>query len=82
VCACVRVGGSPVARRVIGGVCLASIKELDFSVAALFAACLANVFAAFRSNENKKLMETPGLKERIGSVGNQVRPPRPASRVP
>jgi solute carrier family 35 protein E1 len=56
---------------VIGGVCLASIKELDFSVAALFAACLANVFAAFRSNENKKLMETPGLKERIGSVGNQ-----------
>jgi len=56
---------------VIGGVCLASIKELDFSVAALFAACIANVFAAFRSNENKKLMETPGLKERIGSVGNQ-----------
>eukprot|EP00316_Scyphosphaera_apsteinii_P021279 CAMPEP_0119308922 /NCGR_PEP_ID=MMETSP1333-20130426/12903_1 /TAXON_ID=418940 /ORGANISM="Scyphosphaera apsteinii, Strain RCC1455" /LENGTH=361 /DNA_ID=CAMNT_0007312801 /DNA_START=24 /DNA_END=1109 /DNA_ORIENTATION=+ len=56
---------------VIGGVCLASVKELDFSVAALFAACVANIFAAFRSNENKKLMETPGLKTRIGSTGNQ-----------
>jgi len=56
---------------VIGGVCLASIKELDFSVMALFAACVANVFAAFRANENKKLMDTEGLKQRIGSVGNQ-----------
>ncbi len=43
----------------------------DFSVWALLAACIANVFAAFRSNENKKLMDTPGLKERIGSTGNQ-----------
>ena len=33
---------------------------------------VANLFAAFRSNENKKLMDTPGLKDRIGSVGNQV----------
>ena len=56
---------------VIGGVCLASLKELDFSVWALLAACLANVFAAFRANENKKLMDTPGLSDRIGSVGNQ-----------
>jgi len=56
---------------VIGGVCLASIKELDFSVWALLAACLANVFAAFRANENKKLMDTAGLKDRIGSTGNQ-----------
>merc|ERR1711892_304714 len=56
---------------VIGGVCLASIKELDFSVGALLAACIANVFAAFRSNENKKLMDTAGLSDRIGSVGNQ-----------
>ena len=38
------------------------IEQLDFSVAALFAACLANVFAAFRANENKKLMDTVGLK--------------------
>jgi solute carrier family 35 protein E1 len=56
---------------VIGGVCLASIKELDFSFTALFCACIANLFAAFRSNENKKLMDTDGLKERIGSTGNQ-----------
>merc|ERR1719502_2659568 len=56
---------------VIGGVCLASAKELDFAVWALLAACIANIFAAFRANENKKLMDTAGLKERIGSVGNQ-----------
>ena len=56
---------------VIGGVCIASVKELDFSPLALVAACAANLFAAFRANENKKLVETPGLKERIGSVGNQ-----------
>lgn len=56
---------------VIGGVILASVKELDFAVSALVSACIANMFAAFKGNENKKLMETPGLKERIGSVGNQ-----------
>jgi len=56
---------------VIGGVCLASAKELDFSVLALLAAVIANVFAAFRANENKKLMDTPGLDTRVGSTGNQ-----------
>eukprot|EP00618_Florenciella_parvula_P024540 CAMPEP_0119513288 /NCGR_PEP_ID=MMETSP1344-20130328/31430_1 /TAXON_ID=236787 /ORGANISM="Florenciella parvula, Strain CCMP2471" /LENGTH=379 /DNA_ID=CAMNT_0007550491 /DNA_START=47 /DNA_END=1186 /DNA_ORIENTATION=- len=56
---------------VIGGVCLASVKELDFAWSALIAAGIANLFAAFKGNENKKLMETDGLKERIGSVGNQ-----------
>lgn len=56
---------------VIGGVILASVKELDFAWAALISACIANMFAAVRGNENKKLMETPGLKDRIGSVGNQ-----------
>ena len=56
---------------VIGGVILASVKELDFAVSALVSACIANMFAAVRGNENKKLMETPGLKDRIGSVGNQ-----------
>jgi len=56
---------------VIGGVILASVKELDFAVSALVSACIANMFAAFKGNENKKLMETEGLKERIGSVGNQ-----------
>lgn len=56
---------------VIGGVILASVKELDFAVSALVSACIANMFAAVKGNENKKLMETDGLKERIGSVGNQ-----------
>lgn len=56
---------------VIGGVILASVKELDFAWSALISACVANMFAAVKGNENKKLMETEGLKERIGSVGNQ-----------
>eukprot|EP00574_Skeletonema_japonicum_P004646 CAMPEP_0201723740 /NCGR_PEP_ID=MMETSP0593-20130828/7671_1 /ASSEMBLY_ACC=CAM_ASM_000672 /TAXON_ID=267983 /ORGANISM="Skeletonema japonicum, Strain CCMP2506" /LENGTH=399 /DNA_ID=CAMNT_0048214871 /DNA_START=49 /DNA_END=1248 /DNA_ORIENTATION=- len=56
---------------VIGGVILASVNELDFAVSALVSACIANMFAAVRGNENKKLMETEGLKDRIGSVGNQ-----------
>merc|ERR1712113_609956 len=29
------------------------------------------VFAAFKANENKKLMDTEGLKDRMGGVGNQ-----------
>jgi solute carrier family 35, member E1 len=56
---------------VIGGVILASVKELDFAWSALISACIANLFAAVKGNENKKLMETPGIKERIGSIGNQ-----------
>jgi len=56
---------------VIGGVVLASLGELDFAWAALATASLANIFAAVRANENKKLMETQGLKDRMGSVGNQ-----------
>merc|ERR1711988_1780351 len=56
---------------VIGGVILASVKELDFAWSALYAACIANLFAAFKGNENKKLMDTEGIKDRMGSVGNQ-----------
>mmetsp|Transcript_50792 Transcript_50792/g.122469 ORF Transcript_50792/g.122469 Transcript_50792/m.122469 type:complete len:401 (-) Transcript_50792:306-1508(-) len=56
---------------VIGGVILASVKELDFAWSALISACIANTFAAVKGNENKKLMETTGLKDRLGSVGNQ-----------
>lgn len=56
---------------VIGGVVLASVKELDFAWSALISACIANMFAAVRANENKKLIETEGIKDRIGSVGNQ-----------
>lgn len=56
---------------IIGGVVLASVKELDFAWSALISACIANLFAAFKGNENKKLMDTEGLKDRMGSVGNQ-----------
>jgi solute carrier family 35 protein E1 len=56
---------------IIGGVVLASVKELDFAWSALISACIANVFAAIKGNENKKLMDTPGIKDRIGGVSNQ-----------
>mmetsp|Transcript_781 Transcript_781/g.1051 ORF Transcript_781/g.1051 Transcript_781/m.1051 type:complete len:364 (+) Transcript_781:66-1157(+) len=56
---------------VIGGVIIASVKELDFAFSALFSASAANLFAAIKGNENKRLMETAGIKERLGSVGNQ-----------
>ena len=59
---------------IIGGVILATAKELDFSIMALISACIANMFAAFRANENKRIMSTTtagGLKDRIGGVGNQ-----------
>mmetsp|Transcript_27561 Transcript_27561/g.44253 ORF Transcript_27561/g.44253 Transcript_27561/m.44253 type:complete len:501 (-) Transcript_27561:349-1851(-) len=56
---------------VIGGVIMASLGELSFAWAALGTAALANVFAAIKANENKKLMNTPGISERLGTVGNQ-----------
>ena len=63
---------------IIGGVCLAALKqnkdgsfEMDFTVGGLLGALVANLFAAFKGNESKKLMETPGLKDRMGSTGNQ-----------
>jgi solute carrier family 35 protein E1 len=56
---------------VIGGVVVASWGELDFAWTALATAAIANVFAAVKANENKKLMTTEGLKDRMGSVGNQ-----------
>lgn len=56
---------------IIGGVVLASVNELDFAWSALLSACLANCFAAVKGNEAKKLMDTEGLKDRLGSVGNQ-----------
>lgn len=63
---------------IIGGVCLAALKqkadgsiEMDFTVGGLVGALIANLFAAFKGNESHKLMATPGLKDRFGSVGNQ-----------
>jgi solute carrier family 35, member E1 len=63
---------------IIGGVCLAAVKqntdgtiEMDFTWGGLIGALIANVLASFKGAESKKLMDTPGLKERMGSVGNQ-----------
>jgi solute carrier family 35 protein E1 len=56
---------------VIGGVIMASAGELNFSMGALITAILSSVLSAFRANENKRLLSTPGLKERIGCVSNQ-----------
>ena len=56
---------------IIGGVILASVKELDFAWSALISGCVANLFASFKGNETKKLMTAPGFRERMGSVGNQ-----------
>merc|ERR1711907_860368 len=38
---------------------------------ALVMASIANMFAAIKGGENSKLMKAPGLKDRIGGVGNQ-----------
>mmetsp|Transcript_29903 Transcript_29903/g.50024 ORF Transcript_29903/g.50024 Transcript_29903/m.50024 type:complete len:319 (-) Transcript_29903:373-1329(-) len=63
---------------IIGGVCLAALKQnadgsikMDFTMGGLIGALIANLFASFKGLENHRLMATPGLKERIGSVGNQ-----------
>lgn len=63
---------------IIGGVCLAALKqkedgsiELDFTIGGLVGALIANAFAAFKANENHKVMGLPGVKDRIGTVGNQ-----------
>ena len=64
---------------IVGGVAFASLKTdpvtgayaLKFDATALYFGLMANAFAAFKGSENKKLMSTPGLKERFGGVGNQ-----------
>jgi solute carrier family 35 protein E1 len=64
---------------IIGGVAVAALKrdsetgEIDFNFTypSLVGAAVSNLFAAFKSNEIKRLMGTPGIKDRIGSAGNQ-----------
>jgi solute carrier family 35 protein E1 len=38
---------------------------------ALVGAVIANIFSAFKGAENKKIIETPQLNDRIGSISNQ-----------
>ena len=63
---------------IVGGVAFASLKKgldgaykLKFDERALIFGMIGNAFAAFKGSENKKLMTTPGLKERMGGVANQ-----------
>ena len=63
---------------IIAGVAFACLKPsasggyvIEFDTTALTMASIANLFAAFKGSENHKLMDTPGLKDRIGPVGNQ-----------
>eukprot|EP00965_Chrysotila_dentata_P032182 1073470-Pleurochrysis_carterae.AAC.3 len=55
---------------IIGGIWVASVQELDFTWMALAAAGGANVAAAFRGGENKRVMAEPGLKEAVAGAGN------------
>lgn len=63
---------------IVGGVGFASLKKgvdgaykLKFDERALIFGMIGNSFAAFKGSENKKLMTTPGLKDRMGGVANQ-----------
>ena len=55
---------------IIGGIVLASVTELDFTYKALIAASSANVAAAFRGQETKRVMADPSLKTAVGGPGN------------
>jgi len=63
---------------IVAGVAFASLKKgddgaykLKFDERALFFGMIGNTFAAFKGSENKKLMDKPGIKDRMGGVANQ-----------
>jgi hypothetical protein len=43
----------------------ARVRTHTHARSALITACIANLFAAFKGNENAKLMTTPGIKVRV-----------------
>lgn len=55
---------------IIGGIWVASVEELDFTMGALLAAASANVAAAFRGGENKRIQSDKQLDGAIGGTGN------------
>ena len=65
------IGSSCIGASIVGGICIASVSELDFAWGALIAASTANVASAFRGQENKRVGELPGLKEAMGGTGNK-----------
>lgn len=56
---------------IIGGVVLASANEYNFSMIAFLSASLANLIAAIRSLETKRLLSSQDVQERIKGPGNQ-----------
>ena len=63
---------------IVGGVAFASLKKgadgayaLKFDERALLFGMIGNTFAAFKGSENKKLMDTKGVKERFAGIANQ-----------
>merc|ERR1712087_889829 len=65
---------------VIGGVVFSCMKpdpvsgsySIEYDMTSLTMASVANIFAAIKGAENARLMQTKGLKDRIGGFGNQV----------
>ena len=62
---------------IVGGVAISTLKpnatggySVDYDMTALVAGGICNVAAAFKGSENAKALEKPGLKERLGGVGN------------
>ena len=55
---------------IIGGICIASAEELDFTLGVLIAGSIANITAAFRGGENKRVMADPDLLQSLGGAGN------------
>jgi len=55
---------------IVGGICIASAEELDFTIGCLLAACTANIASAFRGGENKRVMADKSLKDAVGGAGN------------
>ena len=62
---------------IVGGVAISTLSPnasggytVEYDMTALVAGAVCNVAAAFKGSENAKALEKPGLKERLGGVGN------------
>jgi len=62
---------------IVGGVAISTLNPnasggytIEYDTTALVAGAVCNVAAAFKGSENAKALEKPGLKERLGGVGN------------
>ena len=62
---------------IVGGVAISTLNPnasggytIEYDFVALVAGAVCNVAAAFKGSENARALEKPGLKERLGGVGN------------